>query len=84
MLTITMRDADITSDDARKLLSEIKEGGLSSNIEEEIRATFIGDLRMAVTNPEDARMENIAKDFDEMAFFKDFITTSGDAEMTKQ
>ncbi|KAF3022599.1 hypothetical protein E8E14_013659 [Neopestalotiopsis sp. 37M] len=84
MLTITMRDADITSGDARKLLSEIKEGGLASNVEEEIRATFIGDLRMAATNPEDAKMENIARDFDEMAFFKDFITTSDDVEMTKE
>ncbi|KAM0816674.1 hypothetical protein AB5N19_02476 [Seiridium cardinale] len=83
LLTMTMRDTDITSDDARKLLDELKERGLSSNIEEGIRATFMGDLSMAPNNPEGARMENLASSFEEMALFKDFINVPGDSEMTQ-
>lgn len=80
LLMMTMRETTMTSHDAQALLKQLRERGLPSNIEGGIRATFMGDLSMAVTDPEGARMENLANEFDAMALFKDFINDdpSGD------
>lgn len=80
LLTMTMRDTNINSTDARKLMSDLRERGLN-HIPGEVRATFMGDLALAASNPEGARVETLAKEFDEMAFFREY-TNGDDAEMT--
>lgn len=79
LLTLAMRDTDISSADARKLMNELMERGLGNH--DGIRATFMGDLNMAASNPEGARMESLAQQFDDMAFFKEYINDSPDSEM---
>ncbi|KAH6651916.1 hypothetical protein BKA67DRAFT_593606 [Truncatella angustata] len=81
LLTMTMRDTDITTEDARKILNDLKYRGLTAPVDEEIRATFMGDLNMAIKNPEGARMENLAKAFEEVALLKDYTHGIEDTEM---
>ncbi|KAJ8131725.1 hypothetical protein O1611_g1898 [Lasiodiplodia mahajangana] len=76
LLTMTMRDTNMSGAEAYKLMEELKRRGLvhvEEGLEEEIRATFMVDLSLALTDPEAANAENMAHDFADLATFQDLI-----------
>ncbi|KXJ87785.1 hypothetical protein Micbo1qcDRAFT_124133, partial [Microdochium bolleyi] len=72
LLTMTLRKTDMPADEARRILSEIEQGGLEK-VEEEIRAPFMGDLELALRDPEQASVEMTASLFDVMALFNEVL-----------
>ncbi|KAK7755965.1 hypothetical protein SLS62_001907 [Diatrype stigma] len=76
LLSMTLRDTDMTATEARKIKDDLKEQGLDhikKSMEDEIRATFMVDLTLALQDPVEAMAENMAKQFDSLAIFQDFI-----------
>ncbi|KAI3320438.1 hypothetical protein HD806DRAFT_506361 [Xylariaceae sp. AK1471] len=76
LLTMTMRDTNMTGSEAYKLMEELRERGLlhvKEDVEDKVRATFMIDLNLALTNPEAAKAENMAEDFEDLAMFQDLI-----------
>ncbi|CAJ2502350.1 Uu.00g097440.m01.CDS01 [Anthostomella pinea] len=76
LLSMTLRDTNMSVDDARQIMAELKENRLDNvkkDMEEQVRATFMGDLDLAFTDPEQAKVETLAGEFDNLALFQDFI-----------
>ncbi|KAI1313725.1 hypothetical protein F5Y03DRAFT_106137 [Xylaria venustula] len=76
LLTMTMRDTNMAGSEAYKIMEELKERGLihvDEDLEKRIRATFMVDLNLALTNPEAARAENMANDFNDLVTFQDLV-----------
>ncbi|KAK6223525.1 hypothetical protein QIS74_03469 [Colletotrichum tabaci] len=73
LLTMTLRDGDITGTEARHLLKHIREAE-TNHEEDDVRATFMVDLDLAMTDPDAARVENLAKRFEDIALFREFTT----------
>ncbi|KAK7937547.1 uncharacterized protein PG986_014415 [Apiospora aurea] len=72
LLTMTLRKKNIKSEEARNILGHLQERGLG-HVHEDIRATFMGDLELAQTDPQAAAMEKLAGDFEDTALFQEFI-----------
>jgi hypothetical protein len=64
---------------ARHILSDLENGAFSW-ISGEIRATFMGDLNLALSNPKSATMEHLARHFDDNVWMKDYTTFFDDQE----
>ncbi|TIC89563.1 Nitrogen assimilation transcription factor nit-4 [Colletotrichum higginsianum] len=77
LLTMTLRDGDITGTEARHLLKHIREAE-TNHEEDDVRATFMVDLDLAMTDPDAARVENLAKRFEDIALFREFTTVDDD------
>ncbi|KAI1170406.1 hypothetical protein F4777DRAFT_583947 [Nemania sp. FL0916] len=80
LLAVAMRDTDMTSDEANRLMSELKEHGLEhvkENLKGQVRATFMVDLDLALTDPEAANAETLASNFEDLAIFQDLINPDG-------
>ncbi|XXG96160.1 hypothetical protein Hte_002439 [Hypoxylon texense] len=77
LLSMTMRETDMTGSEAQRIINEIKEGSLDTSashaFEDKIRATFMVDMDLSLNNPEEARAENLAEKFDSLALFQDFL-----------
>jgi hypothetical protein len=76
LLSMTLRDTDMSGEDARKTLRDLEEHGfdrMKESVEENARATFMVDLQLAMTDPEKAKVENMAKDFESLAIFQEFL-----------
>lgn len=73
---MTLRDTNMTATEARKIRDNLKEEGLDhvkKNMVDEIRATLMVDLTLALKDPVEAMAENMAKQFDSLAIFQDFL-----------
>ncbi|TDZ29635.1 Nitrogen assimilation transcription factor nit-4 [Colletotrichum spinosum] len=77
LLAMTLRDGDISGPEARHLLQEMKDTD-GNDAAGDIRATFMVDLDLAMTDPEAARVENLAERFEDIALFRDFTTVDDD------
>jgi len=75
LLALTLRRTDMSADEARRIMAEIEQGGLE-RVEAEIRAPFMGDLQMALNDPENASVEMTARLFEEMALFNEVLDQS--------
>jgi hypothetical protein len=76
LLTMSMRDTDMSGSEAYKIMEELKQRGLlrvGEDVQEKLRATFMIDINLALTDPEAARAETVAEDFDYTAMFQDLI-----------
>ncbi|OTA94554.1 hypothetical protein M434DRAFT_10626 [Hypoxylon sp. CO27-5] len=76
LLSMMLRDTDMSSKEARKIMDDLGEGGwdkVTKEVDEKIRATFMVDLNLADKDPERARVENMAEEFENMALFQDFL-----------
>ncbi|KAI0432189.1 hypothetical protein F5Y09DRAFT_354010 [Xylaria sp. FL1042] len=76
LLSMTMRDTNMAGSEAYKIMEELRERGLihvQEDLEDKIRATFMVDLNLALTNPEAARAENMANEFIDLATFQDLV-----------
>ncbi|KAM0497648.1 hypothetical protein ACHAPB_006690 [Verticillium nonalfalfae] len=72
LLAMTLRNGDITGLEARTILQQLKQRGLD-HPSGDIRATFMGDLELAMTNPGEAKVETLAGQFEDVALFQEFI-----------
>ncbi|KAM0326363.1 hypothetical protein ACHAQA_006965 [Verticillium albo-atrum] len=72
LLSMTLRNGDISGQEARTILQQLKQRGLD-HPSGDIRATFMGDLELALTNPGEAKVENLADQFEDVALFQEFI-----------
>ncbi|KAH6705809.1 hypothetical protein EV126DRAFT_439876 [Verticillium dahliae] len=77
LLSMTLRNGDISGTEARELLQRLKQKGLDHDTSDRIRATFMGDLELAMTNPRQASVENLAEQFEDMALWQEFTNTEG-------
>ncbi|KAF3351618.1 hypothetical protein VdG2_00226 [Verticillium dahliae VDG2] len=77
LLSMTLRNGDISGTEARELLQRLKQKGLDNDTSDRIRATFMGDLELAMTNPRQASVENLAEQFEDMALWQEFTNTEG-------
>ncbi|KAI0805335.1 hypothetical protein GGR55DRAFT_690676 [Xylaria sp. FL0064] len=76
LLSMTMRDTNMAGSEAYKIMDELRERGLihvQEDLEDKIRATFMVDLNLALTNPEAARAESMASDFIDLVTFQDLV-----------
>jgi hypothetical protein len=49
-----------------------------------IRATFMGNLELAQTDPAAATVETLAEDFENMALFREFVSEAPDDQMVNE
>ncbi|KAK2764234.1 Nitrogen assimilation transcription factor nit-4-like protein 1 [Colletotrichum kahawae] len=73
LLTMSLREGDMSGTEARHLLKEVT-GPEGAGGKGDVRATFMADLDLAMTDPEAAKVENLAKKFEDVALFSDFTT----------
>ncbi|KEY74868.1 hypothetical protein S7711_09812 [Stachybotrys chartarum IBT 7711] len=72
LLAMALRHTNMSGEEARKILKDL-EHNESSPLKNRLRATFMADLKMAKVDPENATVENIAKDFESLALFNDLL-----------
>ncbi|KFA46182.1 hypothetical protein S40293_03792 [Stachybotrys chartarum IBT 40293] len=72
LLSMTLRDTDMSGDEARRILEELQ-GGEASELRDYLRATFMADLKMAAADPKNASVENLAQEFETLALFNDLL-----------
>lgn len=80
LLSMTLRNGDISGGEARKMLQELRGPALNEG-SGPIRATFMADLDLALTNPDEATAENLADRFESLALFEELINPKGNDTM---
>ena len=73
ILSMTMRDGGISTPIARRILKHVQSNSLRS-VPDELRATFMVDLNLAMSDPGAATVEKLARSFEDNAQLKDFTT----------
>ncbi|KAL2684515.1 hypothetical protein Neosp_005593 [[Neocosmospora] mangrovei] len=71
LLSMTLQKGDLSATAARKMMQQFEENSLSQP-SEDIRATFMADLNLAMTDPEEASVESLAYKFEDIALFREF------------
>ncbi|KAL0778969.1 hypothetical protein CaCOL14_003453 [Colletotrichum acutatum] len=79
LLTMALRGGCMTVSEANTLEVQMMEAGGRHLKDDDVRATFMVDLDLAMLNPEAARVEVLAKRFNEIVLFRD-LTTVDDEE----
>lgn len=79
LLTMALRGGCITNIEADNLEKRMMKVGGRVKRDDEIRATFMVDLDLAMWDPEAAKVEVLAKRFDDIVLFRD-LTTGDDEE----
>ncbi|KAI0554357.1 hypothetical protein F4679DRAFT_597404 [Xylaria curta] len=80
LLTVTMSDTNTSWEEACKIMEELKGRGLvdvRDDLENKIRATFMSDLSLELTEAEAVSAENLASDMN-MAEFQDLVALDPD------
>ena len=77
ILSMALQQGDLSADEARRLMVQFEENRLTSP-SEDIRATFMADLNLAMTDPEEASVESLSDRFEDIALFLEF-TNAGDS-----
>lgn len=79
ILSMTLQQGDISAEEARKLMEQFEENRLSKP-SDDIRATFMADLNLAMTDPEGASVESLSDKFEEIALFREFTNGGNSSE----
>ncbi|KAG5768988.1 hypothetical protein H9Q73_013688 [Fusarium xylarioides] len=77
ILSMALQQGDLSTDEARRLMVQFEENRLTSP-SEDIRVTFMADLNLAMTDPEEASVESLSDRFEDIALFREF-TNAGDS-----
>lgn len=72
LLSMTMRNGDISSNAARRIMYDMQLIGIRRSIPGEIHAPFMMDLDLAMTDMPSATVANLAASFEKNAAFRDF------------
>ncbi|KAK7937461.1 uncharacterized protein PG986_014329 [Apiospora aurea] len=83
LLTMALRDHRISTDEARSLRQQLK-NRKPKQLEDvgPIRATFMGDLQQAMSDPGGAKVESLANNFEDMALFREFLNDEEPNDMS--
>lgn len=73
LLSLTMQKSDVSSRTARRILHDIEKDRLDQALGE-VRATFMADLDLALSDPGSATVEHLAKQFESNVLLKDFTS----------
>lgn len=79
ILSMALQQGDLSTDEARRLMVQFEENRLTSP-SEDIRATFMADLNLAMTDPEEASVESLSGRFEDIALFREFTNTGDSSE----
>ncbi|KAF5638665.1 nitrogen assimilation transcription factor nit-4 [Fusarium sp. NRRL 52700] len=77
ILSMALQQGDLSTDEARRLMVQFEENRLASP-SEDMRATFMADLNLAMTDPKEASVESLSDRFEDIALFREF-TNAGDS-----
>lgn len=72
LLSMAMRNGSLSGDHARRIMAEFQERKLWTHLKEEICATCMVDLDLAMSDPPAATVETLAGDFDDNAMIQDY------------
>jgi hypothetical protein len=68
LLSMALQQGDLPASEARQIMEHFEENRLISP-SYDIRATFMADLNLAMTNPSEASVESLADRFEDIALF---------------
>ena len=78
LLSLIMQKSDISSHTARRILHDLERN--PDQFPGEIRATFMADLNLALSDPGSATVERLAKQFEDNVLLKDYTTFLDETE----
>jgi len=79
LLSMALQQGDLPASEARHIMEQYEENQLI-NPSYDIRATFMADLNLAMTNPSEASVESLADRFEDIAIFQEFTNAGGSSE----
>ncbi|KAH7247419.1 uncharacterized protein BKA55DRAFT_739434 [Fusarium redolens] len=79
LLSMALQQGDLPASEARHIMEQYEENRLI-NPPYDIRATFMADLNLAMTNPSEASVESLADRFEDIAIFQEFTNAGGSSE----
>lgn len=84
LMSMAISEGLITNKDAYDFVKELRGKGVDrKELAERTYTCFIIDLDLALEDLEEAHVDNLARNFDEMAFLADIINEEGDVEMIR-
>ncbi|KAI1075382.1 hypothetical protein F5B20DRAFT_560147 [Whalleya microplaca] len=75
VLSMALRNGFLSVSEANAIVKDMRESGRrhhAQNTIHTVRASFMVDIELAMTNPKDARVEILANAFHEQAIFHEF------------
>lgn len=76
---MALQQGNLSASEARRLMEQFEENRLSDP-SEDIRATFMADFNLAMTDPTEASVESLADRFENIALFQEFTNTEDSSE----
>lgn len=77
-LAIALQSGAIDGVEAKAMMEEFRIMGRHHNTPEDAVTSAILDLGLAISNPQDATMEAVSKQFDELIMFEELISKDVD------
>lgn len=71
LLALTMRHGGLSPDEARNVLRDMEHEQIVKP-STDIRATFMADLTLAMTDPGEASVERLSQQFEDLALLREF------------
>lgn len=74
LLSMSLRNGFLSSPEANTVLNYMRTIGRRYDAQFTVRASFMVDLELAMTNPREAQVQTLAEAFHELAIFREFTT----------
>ncbi|OTA93053.1 hypothetical protein M434DRAFT_31271 [Hypoxylon sp. CO27-5] len=74
LLSMALRNGFLSFPEANTVLNDMKRIGQRYDSQFTVRASFMVDLELAMTNPREAQVQTLANAFHELAIFREFTT----------
>ncbi|KAI1212377.1 uncharacterized protein F4807DRAFT_415789 [Annulohypoxylon truncatum] len=74
LLSMALRNGFLSAPEANTILKNMRRIGQRYDSHFTVRASFMVDLELAMTNPKEAMVQTLANDFHELAIFQEFTT----------
>ncbi|KAI0115228.1 hypothetical protein F4814DRAFT_312559 [Daldinia grandis] len=74
LLSMALRNGFLSTLEANTVLNDMKRIGQRYDSQFTVRASFMVDLELAMTNPREAQVQTLASAFHELAIFREFTT----------
>ncbi|KAI1143960.1 hypothetical protein F5Y05DRAFT_407359 [Hypoxylon sp. FL0543] len=74
LLSMALRNGFLSSLEANTILNDMRRIGQRYDNQFTVRASFMVDLELAMTNPKEAQVQTLADAFHELAIFREFTT----------
>lgn len=73
LLCLALQKSDLSARAAVSILRDLERGGMKE-LTGDVRATFMADLNLALSDPKGASMEHLAREFKDNVWMKDLTT----------